>query len=137
MIYANNWNLPIPKDQKNSIELQNKDLSHNNTGTGWDAFISKDKKEINSISSEQNLDLEDSKNIDKIKSVLAKIYIEKNQLEFNNEDIIKLLDSISKTFDLDDVYDPKGEIPFPNDKQPSLFDDIDFGWNNPSEDEPF
>jgi len=40
------------------------------------------------------------------------------------------------THDIDDVYGPQGKLPFPK-KQPSLFDEINFGWNNNSEDEPF
>jgi geranylgeranyl pyrophosphate synthase len=94
MIYADNWNIAVPKQQEAYIDLSTK----------------------------ENLDLETIESIVKTKSALQKIYLKTNKLEFSSQELAKLLNSVSKTLNDEIFYDPKGPIPFPK-EQPVIFID--------------
>jgi hypothetical protein len=94
MIYADNWNISVPKQQEVPVDLSTK----------------------------ETLDFETIQSIVKTKSALQKIYLETNKLKFSSQELSKLLNSISKTLDDEIIYDPKGPIPFPK-EQPIIFID--------------
>jgi hypothetical protein len=88
MIYANNWNIAVPEQQKIPINLSTKEV----------------------------LDFGTIQSIVKTKTALEKIYLETNKLEFSSQELAKLLNSVSKTLDDEIFYDPKGPIPFPKEQ---------------------
>ena len=94
MIYADNWNIAVPEQQKLPVNLSTKEIL--------------DSKTIQSIA--------------KAKSALQKISLENNKLKFSSQELAKLLKSVSKTLGDEIIYDPKGPIPFPK-KQPIIFID--------------